>query len=60
MYLIKGGKFMKKVSKIIFSSVISLALVFNFASTNAEPPAKPPGERNSMGAPGGEMGSVQM
>lgn len=57
MYLIKGGEFMKKVSKIIFSSVISLALVFNFASTNAEPLAKPPGEGNSMGAAGGEMGS---
>lgn len=49
---------MKKISKNIFSSVISLALIFNFAVTNAEPPAKPPGEENSsMGAPGGEMGN---
>jgi len=48
---------MKKISKNIFSSVISLALIFNFAVTNAEPPAKPPGENSSMGAPGGETGS---
>ena len=48
---------MKRVSKSIFSSVISLALIFNFAVTNAEPPAKPPGENSSMGAPGGETGS---
>lgn len=45
---------MKKISKNIFSSVISLALVFNFAAVNADPPAKPPGENSSMGAPGGE------
>lgn len=49
---------MKKISKNIFSSVISLALIFNFAVTNAEPPAKPPGEGNSsIGAPSGETGS---
>ena len=48
---------MKKISKNIFSSVISLALVFNFAVTNAEPPAKPPGENSSMEEPRGEMGS---
>ncbi len=48
---------MKKISKNIFSSVISLALIFNFAVTNAEPPAKPPGENSSMGAPRSEMGS---
>lgn len=51
---------MKKISKNIFSSVISLALIFNFAVTNAEPPAKPPGEGNSMGAPGGETGNANV
>ena len=48
---------MKKISKIIFSLVISSALIFNFATIGAEPPEKPPGEASSMGAPGGEMGN---